>query len=397
MITIRDIAERLDLSVSTVGRALTDHPRISRPTKQRVRAMADELGYIANAAARVMRGGSSRLIGLLVPDIRSTFYAMTAQALSKCFARDGYHLALSITDDDPRAECQKVRELLSERVAGIVIVPSAAPHRETVALVGMVPHVQLLRRSPALGDWFGMDDERAMQEATRHLIELGHQRIGYVGDTIFATGRARHRGFCRTLAEARLTPEAGIVELGAPCQGFGAAAVERLLARRPAPTAVVTSSVLVTLGVADRLAGLGVEVPGRLSFMGFGDGPWQRWWGPGLTTLRLPTEELATSCGLWLLHRLHDRGHAGPHGDGQRGGGQEGGGQGGGGQRAGRRSGGRPGGKPGGTPHVAISLPALVVRGSTAPPAPDPDGRHRAPSPASPSRAPPSPRARRQR
>ena len=66
MITIRDIAEKLDLSVSTVGRALTDHPHISRETKQRVRVVAEELGYVANAAARVMRGGSSHLIGLLV-------------------------------------------------------------------------------------------------------------------------------------------------------------------------------------------------------------------------------------------------------------------------------------------------------------------------------------------
>ena len=362
MITIRDIAGRLDLSVSTVGRALADHPRISRPTKERVRAMADELGYIANTAARVMRGGSSRLIGLLVPDIRSTFYAMTAQVLSKCFARDGYHLALAITDDDPAAECQKVRELLSARVAGIVIVPSAAPHRETVTLVGMVPHVQLLRRTPALGDWFGIDDERAMQEATQHLIELGHRRIGYVGDAIFTTGKARYRGFCRALAAAGLSPEG--VELGAPCQGFGAAAVVRLLAQRPAPTAVVTSSVLVTLGVADRLAALGVEVPGRLSVLGFGDGPWQRWWGPGLTTLRLPTEELATSCGLWLLHRLRDHGQAGRRGDG-----------------AGA-------GRPGGSPHVAITPPSLVVRGSTAPPARCPGGRQGAPSRASPSRAP---------
>ena len=339
MITIRHIAERLDLSVSTVGRALADHPRISRRTKERVRATADELGYIANAAARVMRGGSSRLIGLLVPDIRSAFYAMTAQVLSQCFARDGYHLALSITGDDPAAEFHKVRELLSARVAGIVMVPSAAPQLETVELVRRVPHVQLLRRIPALGDWFGLDDEGAMREAVRHLVDLGHRRISYVGDVMFPTGRTRYRGFCRAHADAGLPADTALHELGAPCLQFGADTVDRLLARRPAPTAIMTSSVLVTLGVAERLAALGVEVPGRLSFLGFGDGPWQQWWGPGLTTLRLPTEEVATGCGLWLLHRLGNQT----------------------GSQAGR-------------PHVAVSPPSLVVRGSTAPP-------HEAPPP----------------
>jgi LacI family transcriptional regulator, repressor for deo operon, udp, cdd, tsx, nupC, and nupG len=335
MITIKHIAERLDLSASTVGRALTDHPRISRATKERVRSMAEELGYIANAAARVMRGGSSRLIGLLVPDIRSTFYAMTAQVLSKCFERDGYHLALSITDDDPDTEFQQVRELLSARVAAIVIVPCAAPHRETVELVRRVQHVQLLRRIPALGDWFGMDDERAMLDATRHLIDLGHRRIAYVGDVIFPTGRERYRGFCRAHADAKERYDRSLIELGTPDARFGADAVRRLLVQSPPPSALITSSVLVTLGAAEQLAGSGIDVPGALSFLGFGDGSWQKWWGPGLTTLRLPTEELATGCALWLLHRL--------------------------------KSGGPP---RRGRSHVAISPTSMVLRGSTARPKP---------------------------
>jgi LacI family transcriptional regulator len=260
---------------------------------------------------------------------------MTAQALSKCFERDGYHLALSITDDDPGTEFQQVRELFSSRVAGIVIVPCAAPHRETVELVRKVPHVQLLRRIPALGDWFGMDDERAMLDATSHLIGLGHRRIAYVGDVIFPTGKARYDGFRRAHSEARRKIDKSLIELGSPDAHFGADAVKRLLARQQAPTAIVTSSVLVTLGAADQIAASGIDVPDALSFFGFGDGPWQKWWGPGLTTLRLPTEELATGCGLWLLHRLKSERQP-----------------------------------PRGAPHVAISPPLMVLRGSTAPPKP---------------------------
>ncbi len=194
MITIKHIAERLDLSVSTVGRALTDHPRISRETKERVNLVAKELGYIANTAARVMRGGSSHLVGLLVPDIRSSFYSTVAQALSKQFEGRGFHLALSIAGDDRDTEMQQVRELLSARVAGIIIIPTAAPRRETLSLLKMVPHVQILRRLQALGDWFGMDDEHAVQEATNHL-ELGHRRVAFIGDVIFPTGKARYNGF----------------------------------------------------------------------------------------------------------------------------------------------------------------------------------------------------------
>ncbi len=333
MITIKHIAQRLDLSVSTVGRALTDHPHISRETKERVRVAAEELGYVANSAARVMRGGSSHLIGLLVPDIRSPFYSMVAHVLSKCFEREGFHLALSITDDDRDIEMKQVRELVSARVAGVVTVPCAAPRRETLALLRMVPHVQLLRRIPALGDWFGMDEERGMLDAANHLIDLGHRRIAYIGDLIFPTGKLRYEGFRRAHAEARRKVDESLVEFGPPETQFGADAVTRLLAKRPPPTAVIMTSVLVTLGVAEQLMALNVDVPGALSVVGFGDGPWQKWWGPGLTTLRLPVEELATGCGLWFVNRLKVKQQQSPA-----------------------------------EPHAAVNPIALVVRGSTAPP-----------------------------
>ncbi len=230
MITIKHIAERLDLSVSTVGRALADHPRISRETKDRVRAVAEELGYVANRAARMMRGGSSHLVGLLVPDIRSTFYSMVAQVLSKCVEAEGFHLALSITDDDRDTEMQQVRELVSARVAGIVLIPSANPRRETIAMLRMVPHVQILRRIPALGDCFGMDEEHSMLDATNHLLELGHRRIAYVGDLIFSTGRVRYDGFRRAHAETGCSADDSLVEFGPPNAQFGAAAISRLMA-----------------------------------------------------------------------------------------------------------------------------------------------------------------------
>jgi len=336
MITIKDIAQKLDLSASTVGRALADHPRISDETKRRVRAMAGKLGYIAHTPARVMRGGSSHLIGLLVPDIRSTFYSMVAQVLSKCFEEEGFHLALSITDDDRDVEMQQVTELVSARCAGIVLVPSASLRRETLKLLGMTPHVQVLRRVLALGDWFGMDEERSMRDATNHLLQLGHRRIAYVGDGIFPTGVARYDGFRRAFAEAHCAVDEALVALGPPLLKFGGDAVTRFMAQKSPPTGIITSSVLITLGVAEQIMAQKIEVPRDLSFVGFGDGPWQRWWGPGLTTLRLPVEELATGCGLWFLHRLKN-----PRDEAKTG------------------------------PHVAVSHAALVVRGSTGPPPPD--------------------------
>lgn len=333
MITLKHIAERLDISVSTVGRALAGHPRIGRETRERVRAKAEELGYVRNRAASVMRGGSSHLIGLLVPDIQSTFYSMVAQKLSDCIEKEGFHLALSLTGDDRDVELEQMKELVSARVAGIVTVLSAAPRRETIAMLKMVPHVQLLRRIPGLGDWFGMDEDRAICEATTYLLELGHRRIGFIGDLIFSTGVSRYEGYCKALSGFKLKVNKKLVELGPPNVRFGAESVSRLLSRQPRPTAIITTSVQITLGAAEQIMAMKLDVPREVSVIGYGDGPWQQWWGPGLTTLRLPTEDLATGCGLWLLHAM----------------------------RTGRSNSNRH-------PHVAITPSMLVKRGSTAPP-----------------------------
>jgi DNA-binding LacI/PurR family transcriptional regulator len=334
MITIKDIAQQLGLSPSTVGRAIADHPRISRETKERVRVAAKNLGYVANTPARVVRGGSSRLVGLLVPDVRNSFFSMVAYVLSKCFENEGFHLALSITDDDRDTEMQQVREMVSARVAGLVIVPSAAPRRETLTLLQTVPHVQFLRRLPEIGtDWFGLDEERALLDATNHLLHLGHRHIAYIGDVIFPTGKARYEGFRRAYSEAGCTVDERLIELGPPTVPFGIEAIARALEKRPAPSAILTASVPVTVGVVDHLETLKIDVPGELSIIGFGDGSWHKWWRSGLTTLRLPVSELATSCGLWLLHCL----------------------------RIGRATGSKE-------PHIAISQSLLVIRNSTAPP-----------------------------
>lgn len=305
MITIKDIAQQLGLSPSTVGRAIADHPRISRETKERVREAAETLGYIANTPARVMRGASSRLVGLLVPDVRNSFFSMVAYALSKCFEKEGFHLALSIHDDDRDTEMQQVREMVSARVAGIVIVPSAAPRRETHALLKSVPYVQFLRRLPSLSaDWFGLNEELALFEATNHLLNLGHRRIGYIGDVIFPTGKARYEGFRRAVSEVKFTIDERLIELGPATVPFGIEATSRLLGNSPSPTAILTASVPVTVGMVDQLETIKIDIPGQLSVVGFGDGSWQEWWRSGLTTLRLPVVELATSCGLWFIHCL---------------------------------------------------------------------------------------------
>jgi DNA-binding LacI/PurR family transcriptional regulator len=307
MTTTRDIAARLNLSVSTVGRALAGDHRISAGTRLRVRQAADELGYVGNRAARLMRGERSTVIGLVIPDVGNSFYSTVAHALAETMNASERQVMLCEAGDDRQVELRHIRDLAAAQVAGVVIVPTARPLPAAAHLLKAMPHVQLVRRVPSLGpDWFGIDDRAVIRTATAHLLELGHQRIGYIGgDCDIPTASARLAGFSEAIAAAGLAADPGLVRLGPPSSaGHGAAAVRALRAAPDPPTAVVTGSVPVTRGVLDALHADRVPVPGQLSVVGFGDEPGFSWWGPGLTTMALPVRALATACGAWLLHRL---------------------------------------------------------------------------------------------
>jgi DNA-binding LacI/PurR family transcriptional regulator len=307
MTTTRDIAERLDLSVSTVGRALADDHRISAETKFRVNQVAEELGYVVNRAARMMRGARSTVVGLVVPDVRNSFYSTVAHALTETMSSRDHQVMLCETGDDRQSELRQVRDLTSAQVAGVVIVPTPKPHPDVVRMLRAIPHVQLLRKVPSLGPhWFGIDDRHVIQTAAEHLLELGHRRIGYIGGTTdIPTAAARLSGFNDAVAAAGLPNEAGVAVLRPPSSAEqGASAFIELLDSADPPTGIVTGSVQITRGVLDAAQQRGVDVPRDLSVVGFGDEPGFSWWGPGLTTISLPMHDLATACGVWLLHRL---------------------------------------------------------------------------------------------
>ncbi|WP_433622162.1 LacI family DNA-binding transcriptional regulator [Nocardia sp. CA-120079] len=307
MTTAKDLAASLGLSVSTVGRALADDPRISAETKARVARAAENTGYIANRAARMMRGASSDVIGVVVPDISNSFYATIAHALSETLARNQYQLMLGETADDRTAELRQIRGFAAAQVAGAIVVPTALPTPATVRLLQTLPHVQLLRNSAALSQqWFGIDDERSLRMATEHLTALGHRRIAFVGGTAdLPTGAARQRGYQEALAAEGLPIDPTLIELGPPSSvEHGRSAVARLIDRADPPTGIVTGSVQATRGVLEALLARGVDVPDEVSVVGFGDEAGWSWWGPGLTTIALPIRQLARTCALWLLDRL---------------------------------------------------------------------------------------------
>jgi DNA-binding LacI/PurR family transcriptional regulator len=309
-VTLKDLATELELSVSTVARALAGSSRISQATRERVKAEADRRGYVVHQAARAMRQGTSSLIGFIAPDLQNDFYATAARAVSLRCQERGLQLVVSVTDDDPATELLHVRNLYASRVHGIVVIPSVEMAPETRKLLGQVPHVQLVRECDQLAsDWFGIADEDAMRLGVAHLAALGHRRIAYIGSALtISTGAKRLQGFRRALAEHGLDPDAAIEEVQGCDAEFGHAAMGRILDVPDRPTGVVTAGARISAGAYACARERGVQIPSELSFVGFSDAPAQRWWGEGLTTIGLPVEDIATAAMDCLMRRAAPQG-----------------------------------------------------------------------------------------
>jgi DNA-binding LacI/PurR family transcriptional regulator len=304
--TIKEIATRLGVSHSTVSRALNDHHYTSRRTKEIVHAMAKELGYIANTAARAMRHARSSMVGLIIPDVENDFYAAVAKVTAAQCARENLQLVLAVTEDNAELEYRHVLALREALAAGVIITPSASCQRATLDLLRGMVNIQLLRAHPALdGDFVGLDETGGIFAATQHLIALGHRRLAFIGGPKgLNTTEDRYAGFCRAMVASGLSIDAAPAEFVLPRPAFGEAATKRLLRRKSRPTALIMASPQLTVGALEAIDKAGLVLPQDISLLSYGDTPWFAFWKPGITAVSLPAQDVATTCGSFLFGRM---------------------------------------------------------------------------------------------
>ncbi|UYO93782.1 LacI family DNA-binding transcriptional regulator [Pollutimonas sp. M17] len=306
-VTIKDIAKALDLSHTTISRALADHPKISEATKASVRQMARRMGYVANGPARNIRGMNSLVIGLIIPDIQNDFYASIAKIVADAATDQGFQLALSITEDNPERELKDLRAFIVSRAAGIIVTPTSTPRAETLALLQGVPAVQLVRQAPDIHkEVVAIDDEAAVRAATVHLINYGHRRIAYVGTTTeFSCGVDRLAGFDSAMRANGLDP--GFAVVGLPRPEFAQHAVHRLMTLAEPPTGLVIGSSSLTIGALQALRSIRLSCPEDVSVVGYGDPDWFGLVGDGLTTISLPVQPMGNYLISLLLAKIKDK------------------------------------------------------------------------------------------
>jgi LacI family transcriptional regulator len=310
-VTIEDIARHLNLSVSTVSKALNDYKDVSDETKRRVLEAARELDYHPSAAARSLRRKRSNKIGLLlgypVPAI-SEYVAMVITGVMMAAEESGYDLILYPLRVDQSGLL--IRICRSREVDGLLLMGTAQMDQRVALLQSEgIPFVVLDRRVESADvSYVAADNLGGAQSLTQHLIELGHRRIGYTDRPDLGTlNQDRRAGYVRALSEAGIPLEEElIVQTAAGATSGGDYAMSTLLDLPDPPTAVFGIHDVVAIEALQVATERGLRVPDDVAVVGFGDLYSTHVTQPPLTTARVPMTDLGQRAMETLVTRMTD-------------------------------------------------------------------------------------------
>jgi LacI family transcriptional regulator len=305
--TLKDVALMAGVSQSTTSRALSGEGYVAAGVRERVLAAAEELGYVPHAMARSLRKQSSRTVGVLVSDLRNSFYAEFAAGVASRALQHGYTMMLVDDRGSVEAEIDAAEAFVATRVAGVIVTPLSREVSDYL-LRQRIPVVEADRQfSNGRCDAVAIDNARITRRVTEHLVALGHRRIALlIDETNWTTGAERSSGYHRGLEEAGIEPDPDLLVAAGWGPNEARDAAVDLLARRDRPTAVFAANNLIAEGVWRAAGDLGLTVPDALSIVSFDDSRWMSMVSPGVTAVAHDADALGEAAMDRLLARIED-------------------------------------------------------------------------------------------
>ncbi|HEY6739303.1 MAG TPA: LacI family DNA-binding transcriptional regulator [Actinopolymorphaceae bacterium] len=300
-VTLADVADACGLSASTVSRALSDPDKVHPRTRDRIRAVAERLGYVPNHLARSLASGRTGILGLIVPDIANPFFPPLVKAVQARAGGHGCQVLLADTDEYAGDEIGRARSM-GRRIDGLILASPRSPDADLRRLrdATAVP-VVMVNRDVEDFPCVLVDEAEGMTQAVRHLTALGHTHLGYL-----AGPRRSWSNTQRSAAVAAACERYGakLVEFGPfePQIQAGVQAADLVLASTA--TAVIAYDDLIALGAMARFAERGVRVGSDVSVVGVDDSPMSELAHPTLTSIQVPSRDLGSAAIDLLLEQL---------------------------------------------------------------------------------------------
>ncbi|MDR1432226.1 MAG: LacI family transcriptional regulator [Propionibacteriaceae bacterium] len=310
MVLLSHIAKAAGVSVSTASRALAGREYVAAETRDIVKRAAAELGYEPNLLARGLRRSRFNLIGMLLPDTRSSSFSSEAsQLLHRQLRNYGYSLLSGAYHHNREIERSYLETIPKIGLAGLFHKPLGSASAEQVATgKNPMPVVEFLRASGSTKlDGVVHDDAQGSVAVVEHLTGIGHRRIGLIaGPKRLGSTVQRVTGFLRALDFACIDRDSCVIRNSEHTVEGGGRAFAYLMAQTPRPTAIYASGAQLALGAALAADEAGVSIPQELSLVGLGTPSWTRLMKPRLTTYALPVQEIAMTAALLMVSRIEN-------------------------------------------------------------------------------------------
>lgn len=303
-VTIHDIARLLGVSPSTVSRALSGKGRISPATREKIRRVAEELGYRPNALARGLATRRTGEVGVVIharhlPLDERSFYGVILEAIEAELAVHGYHVLFSTMGDQFFPRCVEER-----RVDGLIILGTDVSEDLVRSLAEFMPLVLVDHTFPGIPSVVG-DNVGGARLATLHLLDHGHREVAFVAETLADPSfRARFEGYRLALRERGLRVCRELVVEGGRRSDSDQVAMAKLLGGGRVPTAIFAANDFMAVGAIKALTTAGLKIPEDVAVVGFDDGALATLVHPPLTTVRVPRVEMGRAAARKLLALL---------------------------------------------------------------------------------------------
>lgn len=309
-ITIKDIAKIANVSYATVSRAITGSKGISEENRQRILKICDEVGYTTNIVARSMIIKTTKVLGLIVPDISNPFQSEVVLNIELFAQKQGYSIMLCNSFHDPIQEEYVFSLLIGRQVDGIIIIPSSSgTYKNIEKYLNKVPTVFI---GENLGDndgnFVSTDNKKGTYIGTKYLYDLGHRKIAYIGQRIGSNTHA-----LRAFGYKKAAEELGIKEIYFP-NHYGSSSIEtgyklakEFLKTDVKVTAIFAATDTNALGILQALDEMGIRVPEDISVLGFDNIVYSSLPKIMLTTIEQPKKHMASVAIDLLLNEINQK------------------------------------------------------------------------------------------
>ena len=295
-IDIRTIASMANVSIATVSRTINRVSTVDPKIAKRVWEVIGKLDYFPNTQARALVSGRSRIFGLIVSEITNPFFPELIQGFEDIAVEHGYEILVSSTNYDPKRMSHCIRRMLERKVEGVAVMTfgieeplldQLANRKVPLVFIDVGPDragISLLK----------VDYEHGLRQGVQHLAALGHRNVAFVtGPPVLRSSQSRLAAFSKAVKECGIAADPALIVGGDHTLEGGIAAMEKLLAMKPVPTAVMCSNDMTAIGVLHKLYRAGMRVPDDISVIGFDNIHIAEVTIPPLTTIQMSRFEIA--------------------------------------------------------------------------------------------------------